>query len=151
MENNPRTTHLAFVGDYVPRRCGIATFTADICEAIAAEFPKTKCIVGSVNDRPEGYDYPGRVRFEIEEQEIASYQRAAEFLNINNVEVLCAVSTDAMDRIEGKSRSGAAAREEQFFRLRTTIEDRAVQKITAVEFEGSPPGVILRSIDFPPA
>jgi len=88
MEKNLRTTHLAFVGDYTPRRCGIATFTADICEAIAAEFPKTKCIVGSVNDRPEGYDYPERVRFEIEEQEIASYQRAAEFLNINNVEVL---------------------------------------------------------------
>jgi glycosyltransferase involved in cell wall biosynthesis len=88
MESNLNTTHLAFVGDYVPRRCGIATFTADICEAIAAEFPKTECIVGSVNDRPEGYDYPGRVRFEIEEQEIASYRRAAEFLNINNVEVL---------------------------------------------------------------
>ena len=88
MENHPRTSHLAFVGDYVPRRCGIATFTADICEAIAEEFPKTKCIVGSVNDRAEGYDYPGRVRFEIEEKEIASYRRAAEFLKINNVEVL---------------------------------------------------------------
>lgn len=89
MEGNPRTKHLAFIGNYVPRRCGIATFTADICEAVAAEFPETKCIVGSVNDRPEGYDYPGRVRFEIEEREIASYHRAAEFLNINNVEVLC--------------------------------------------------------------
>jgi glycosyltransferase involved in cell wall biosynthesis len=88
MENLPLTTHLAFVGDYVPRRCGIATFTADICEAIAAEFPATKCIVGSVNDREEGYDYPARVRFEIEEREIASYRRAAEFLTINNVEVL---------------------------------------------------------------
>jgi len=88
MKSNLPTTHLGFVGDYVPRRCGIATFTADICEAIAAEFPKTKCIVGSVNDREEGYDYPHRVRFEIAEQEIASYQRAAEFLNINNVEVL---------------------------------------------------------------
>ena len=88
MENHPRTSHLAFVGDFVPRRCGIATFTADICEAIAAEFPKTKCIVGSVNDREEGYDYPARVRFEIEEKEIASYGRAAEFLNINNVEVV---------------------------------------------------------------
>lgn len=83
-----RTTHLAFIGDYIPRRCGIATFTAHICEAIAAEFPKTKCIVGSVNDHPEGYNYPERVRFEIEEGEIASYERAAEFLNINNVEVL---------------------------------------------------------------
>jgi len=88
MGNLPRTSHLAFVGDYVPRRCGIATFTADICEAIAAEYPETKCIVGSVNDREAGYDYPGRVRFEIAEKEIESYRRAAEFLNINNVEVL---------------------------------------------------------------
>jgi glycosyltransferase involved in cell wall biosynthesis len=88
MKNTPRTSHLAFVGDFVPRRCGIATFTADICEAIAAEFPKTKCIVGSVNDREQGYDYPARVRFEIEEKEVASYERAAEFLTINNVEVV---------------------------------------------------------------
>ncbi len=82
------TKHIAFLGDYVPRRCGIATFTADICEAIATEFPQAECIVGSVNDRPEGYDYPERVRFEIAEQEIDSYHRAAEFLNINNVEVV---------------------------------------------------------------
>lgn len=88
MEKPPTTTHLAFVGDYIPRRCGIATFTASICEAIAEEFPKIKCIVGSVNDREGGYDYPSRVRFEFEEKEIDSYRRAAEFLNINNVEVL---------------------------------------------------------------
>ena len=88
MENPLRTTHIAFIGDYIPRRCGIATFTADICEAISAEFPEVKCIVGSVNDRPEGYDYPERVRFEIEEQDSTSFTRAAEFLNINNVEVL---------------------------------------------------------------
>ncbi len=87
MALQPNTKNIAFLGDYVPRRCGIATFTADICEAVAAEFPETQCIVGSVNDRPEGYDYPPRVRFEIEEQELDSYRRAAEFLNINNVEV----------------------------------------------------------------
>ena len=39
MEHPLNTKHIAFLGDYVPRRCGIATFTADICEAIAAEFP----------------------------------------------------------------------------------------------------------------
>ena len=88
MENTPNTKHIAFLGDYVPRRCGIATFTADICEAVAAEFPETQCIVGSVNDRPEGYDYSERVRFEIDEQELDSYRRAAEFLNINNVEIV---------------------------------------------------------------
>jgi glycosyltransferase involved in cell wall biosynthesis len=79
---------IAFVGDHLPRQCGIATFTADICEAIATEFPECQCIVGAVNDRPEGYDYPGRIRFEIDEKEIDSYRRAADFLNINNVEVV---------------------------------------------------------------
>ena len=88
MENPLQTRNLAFIGSHVPRRCGIATFTHDICEAVAAEYPETKCLVGAMNDRPEGYDYPDRVRFEIEEAEVESYHRAAEFLNINNVEVL---------------------------------------------------------------
>jgi glycosyltransferase involved in cell wall biosynthesis len=88
MENILNTKHIAFLGDYVPRRCGIATFTAGICEAIAAQFPDADCIVGSVNDRPEGYDYPPEVRFEIDENELDSYRRAAEFLKINNVEVV---------------------------------------------------------------
>src|SRR5437773_6786808 len=79
---------VAFLGDYMPRQCGIATFTADICEAVAAEYPNCECIVGAVNDRPEGYDYSTRIRFEIDEKEIDSYRRAADFLNINNVEVV---------------------------------------------------------------
>src|ERR1700730_7776974 len=79
---------VAFVGDYMPRQCGIATFTTDICEAVAAEYPRCECIVGAVNDRHEGYDYSTRIRFEIDENEIDSYRRAADFLNINNVEVV---------------------------------------------------------------
>lgn len=88
MRSSSNTQNIAFIGNHTPRRCGIATFTADICEAVASEFPSTHCIVGAVNDRLEGYDYPERVRFEIAEQELESYQRAAEFLNINNVEVI---------------------------------------------------------------
>ncbi len=88
MENKSRASHIAFLGNYVPRRCGMATFTADLCEAIASAYPKTKCIVASVNDRPEGYDYSDRVRFEIGLNDPDSYRRAAQFLNINNVEVL---------------------------------------------------------------
>lgn len=79
---------VAFLGDHMPRRCGIATFTTDICQAVAAEFPQCDCLVGAVNDRPEGYDYPARIRFEIDEKELDSYRRAADFLNINNVEVV---------------------------------------------------------------
>src|ERR1700677_1480661 len=79
---------VAFLGNYLPRLCGIATFTTDICEAVAAEFPECDCLVGAVNDRAEGYDYPARIRFEIDEKELDSYRRAADFLNINNVELV---------------------------------------------------------------
>ncbi len=84
----PNIHRVAFLGDYMPRQCGIATFTTDICEAIATEFPQCDCLVGAVNDRPEGYDYPARIRFELDEKELDSYRRAADFLNINNVEVV---------------------------------------------------------------
>ena len=80
---------IAFLGGFEPRRCGIATFTHDICEAVAGEIPDAECIAGAVNDRAEGYKYPPRVRFEILEKDLDSYRRAADFLNFNNTEVLC--------------------------------------------------------------
>src|ERR1700688_2927649 len=88
METGPDIKQIAFVGDHLPRRCGIATFTAHICEDISTRFPECNCIVGAVNDRPEGYEYPPWIRFEIDEKELDSYRRAADFLNINNVEVV---------------------------------------------------------------
>ena len=79
---------IAFIGDYLPRKCGIATFTSDIYTTISTQYPKSDCFVVSVNDIKEGYDYPQEVRFEIEEQKLSSYQRAADFLNFNNTEVV---------------------------------------------------------------
>ena len=80
---------VAFIGNYVPRQCGIATFTTDLCEAIAAAYPGTACIALPVNDTKAGYDYPARVRFELAERDIESFRRAADFLNINNVDLVC--------------------------------------------------------------
>jgi hypothetical protein len=62
--------------------------------------------------------------------------------------VACAISTDAMDQIEGTSRTSPDKREEQFLRLRDRIEERAARKFSDVELEGQPPGIILRAIDF---
>ena len=64
--------------------------------------------------------------------------------------VACAISTDAMDQLEGTSRTPPAQREEQFLRLRDRIEARAARKFSDVELEGNPPGVILGAIDFRP-
>ena len=80
---------IAFIGNYLPRQCGIATFTTDLCEAIATEYSETTCIALPVNDTETGYAYPPRVRFELTEKDIDSYRRAADFLNINNVDLVC--------------------------------------------------------------
>ncbi len=82
-------SRLAFIGNYLPRQCGIATFTTDLCEAVAAEYSGTTCIALPVNDLEDGYPYPARVRFELIEKDIESYRRAADFLNINNVDLVC--------------------------------------------------------------
>jgi glycosyltransferase involved in cell wall biosynthesis len=80
---------IAFVGDYLPRKCGIATFTSDVLSAVAAEYPRSQCVAVPVNDLPGGYKYPKEVRFEIEEQDLPSYVRAADFLNISNADLVC--------------------------------------------------------------
>ncbi len=94
MDMNHSTTdsplhRIAFIGNYLPRQCGIATFTTDLCEAVAAEYSGTTCIALPVNDLEAGYPYPPRVRFELMEKDIDSYRRAADFLNINNVDLVC--------------------------------------------------------------
>ena len=80
---------IAFIGNYLPRKCGIATFTTDLSEAIASEYSETTCIALPVNDIEGGYAYPPRVRFELTEKNIDSYRRAADFLNINSVDLVC--------------------------------------------------------------
>jgi glycosyltransferase involved in cell wall biosynthesis len=80
---------IGFIGNYLPRQCGIATFTTDLCEAIATEYDGTTCIALPVNDIETGYAYPPRVRFELTEKDIDSYRRAADFLNINTVDLVC--------------------------------------------------------------
>lgn len=80
---------IAFIGGHLPRRCGIATFTTDVCQSLATAYPDTSCLAVAVNDRPGGYNYPDPVRFTIEEQDLESYRRAADFLNISAVDVVC--------------------------------------------------------------
>ena len=86
--NQLDSDRIAFIGNYLPRQCGIATFTTDLCEAVAVEHPGATCIALPVNDIEAGYAYPSRVRFELAEKDIDSYRRAADFLNINSVDVV---------------------------------------------------------------
>lgn len=85
-KSNPRT--IAFVGNYLPRKCGIATFTSDVLGAVAACHSLNNCFAVAVTDGDKNYEYPEVVRFEIAEQDLPSYQRAAAFLNASGVDVV---------------------------------------------------------------
>ena len=84
-----RPIRIAVIGNHLPRQCGIATFTTDLCNAIAAEYGAAQLSVVAVNDGNSSYSYPERVRFEISEGDLASYRRAADFLNGENVDLVC--------------------------------------------------------------
>jgi glycosyltransferase involved in cell wall biosynthesis len=89
MNDNNRSAKIAFVADYLPRQCGIATFTHDLRQAVATRYPAAACRVLAINDRPEGYDYPPEVRLEIQEQHLRDYREASDFLRFNGFDVLC--------------------------------------------------------------
>src|SRR5258707_5087244 len=82
-------SRVPIIGNYLPRQWGIATFTTDLCDAIHAEYDATELLALPVNDTPEGYIYPARIRFELAQDEVASYRQAADFLNFSNIDLVC--------------------------------------------------------------
>ncbi len=82
-------SRVAVIGNYLPRQCGIATFTTDLCDAIDGEYETGQLMVVAVNDPGSHYSYPPRVRFELTEGDPSSYDDAADFLNFSNVDLVC--------------------------------------------------------------
>jgi len=80
---------VAVIGNYLPRQCGIATFTADLVEGLSAEAPDVACWAAAMNDKPEGYPYPEKVRFEINQNKLTDYSVASQFLNIGQTDIVC--------------------------------------------------------------
>jgi glycosyltransferase involved in cell wall biosynthesis len=83
-----RIRRVALLGNHLPRQCGIATFTTDLSDAIAAVGPDLDCFVLAMNDGRHQHAYPSRVRFELSDNDVGAYTRAADFLNVNAVDVI---------------------------------------------------------------
>ena len=87
LKNYPK--RIAVVGSYLPRLCGIATFTSDLCEALAHKLPNPENVIAiAMDDIEEGYDYPERVKFEIRENVLRDYISATDFLNLNQIDTV---------------------------------------------------------------
>jgi len=84
----PFPKSVALIGSYLPRQCGIATFTADLATAILDNDPNIDCSIVAMNDRREGYKYPDTVKLQISQDQLNEYRRAADFLNLRNPAVI---------------------------------------------------------------
>ena len=84
----PDLKRIAFIGNYLPRQCGIATFTTDLSEAFSEQYPEIQSMVLAMNDTSEGYNYPEQVRYELRENNLFDYERAANFLNQQAIDAI---------------------------------------------------------------
>jgi glycosyltransferase involved in cell wall biosynthesis len=80
---------LAFIGNSLPRRCGIATFTTDLQQAIAKSRVNVETCIVAMTDHGHTYDYPPDVRLQINDENLAEYSRAANFLNERHFQAAC--------------------------------------------------------------
>lgn len=81
-------THIAFIGNSLPRRCGIATFTTDLCHAVAASRAGIETEIVAMTDHGHAYDYPCEVSIQIGDDRLEDYAHAAETLNAGGADVV---------------------------------------------------------------
>ena len=83
-----RLRRVAFLGNSLPRRCGIATFTTHLQQAIAATGATSDTAIVAMTDEGRDYDYPSVVRLQVHDQKVEEYEQAAHFLNVEQFEVV---------------------------------------------------------------
>ena len=80
---------VAFIGNSLPRRCGIATFTTDLHKAVQSSGTQIETCIVAMNDDRRTYDYPPEVKFQIRDDVLEDYTQAADFLNAQKYDVVC--------------------------------------------------------------
>lgn len=81
-----------YVSSYIPRKCGIATFTKDLTNAVNALNPYALAEILAVTDptAPNGtYDYPWEVKYRINQEDVTNYISAADYINSSSAEIVC--------------------------------------------------------------
>ena len=84
-----RKLRVLFIGTYVPKECGIATFTSDLLNSISVENNDIHCEVIALIDPSENHNYSEEVVFQIERNKLEDYYRAADFINHSDADVIC--------------------------------------------------------------
>ncbi|BCA60571.1 glycosyltransferase family 4 protein [Sphingomonas sp. HMP6] len=80
--------HLALIGNFLPRKCGLATYTTDTFTALKGRFPDLKIDVYAMDDHPGLYDYPPEVTRSIPDQDRMAYLDAARVIEASGAQAI---------------------------------------------------------------
>lgn len=82
-------SRIAFIGNSLPRRCGIATFTTHLRQAVGTRFADIETFIVAMTDPGQDYAYPASVPIEVHQDRLEDYLHAADLLNDGNVDIAC--------------------------------------------------------------
>lgn len=80
--------HIALIGNFLPRQCGLATYTTDTFHALKAEYPAMRVDVYAMDDHPGRYDYPSDVTASIAQHDLAAYLEAARAIEASGAQAV---------------------------------------------------------------
>ena len=83
-----RVRHIALIGNHAPRRCGIATYTTDVADALAERYPGIRVDIWAMNEPGKSHVYPDRVTGEIEQNDRSSYLEAARDITASGADMV---------------------------------------------------------------
>jgi glycosyltransferase involved in cell wall biosynthesis len=80
--------HIALIGNFLPRKCGLATYTTDTFTALKGRFANLKIDVYAMDDQPDLYDYPPEVTRSIPDQDRMAYLDAARAIEASGAQAI---------------------------------------------------------------
>jgi glycosyltransferase involved in cell wall biosynthesis len=86
--SNQLLTSITHFSSYLPKRCGIATYTSALIKTVENRFFDLKNSVVAIEDRNEGYKYPQIVKFHFWDKDEKKYQEAAKFINDSETQIV---------------------------------------------------------------
>ena len=88
LEKQQKEVKAIYISSYIPRECGLATYTKDLTTAINVLNPQYLAKIIAIDNPGPEYDYPWEVEFRIAQEDLGSYKKAAEFINQSSAEVV---------------------------------------------------------------
>lgn len=88
LSSKSKAIRVIYVSSYIPHRCGIATYTKDLTNAINLLNPRALAEIMAINRKGENLEYPWEVKFKIDQDNLSTYLQAADYINQSGADLV---------------------------------------------------------------